>query len=382
MERTEDMSHTIQQRIRLRREAFGASIDQMAIWADLPSNRWREIETGDGFTVAELGQLAQALAVDPGCLLRGEEGDPGRTIARFRQAADAVQGCGVSEVRTLALAAELGRIGGDLYRLLGRGLTLSKVRQILPIDDCSEPWKIGYRLGAAARHRLKIPGGPIMNLQIALEGFSVHIATLAFSQSSVDAASLMEGGALPMILLNQASPRVQSTLPRRTTLAHELCHLLHDAGEHDLAAELSGKESSVDDLVEQRARAFAPAFLAPPDEVRHWFRSGRGMRWREPRQKILALARRWGLSWQGAVWHAKNCGLIQAATADRLVSDPGIVQDWQTDFEQARVAASSVSEVDLEVTELCRGRLAQVVREAHELGVISHGRAVEILTWG
>ena len=39
---------------------------------------------------------------------------------------------------------------------------------------------------------------------------------------------------------------------------------------------IGGLPGARDDAVEKRARAFAPAFLAPPDEVRHWFRSGGG----------------------------------------------------------------------------------------------------------
>ncbi len=375
------MSQTIQQRILRRREDLSASIDEVVGWAELSPARWQAIEAGDSLSVAELGRVALALAVDPGTFLRGEESSPRRSVARFRQAASSFPGRRVVETRTLALAAELGRIGGGLHRLLGRELPLSGIRKTEPVSDREEPWRQGYRLGAAARQSLRIPRGPIVNLQMTLEGLGIHISTLRFSQLALFAASLMEEGAMPIILLNEGSPRVESILPRRSTIAHELCHLLHDAGEHDLETRLSGKESPLDDAVERRARAFAPAFLAPRDEVQHWFRSGEGKRWRDPHGKVLALARRWGLSWEGAVWHAKNCRLIQAATVERLRADVGVEQDWQESFERAGCPAD-LSKDGIKISPLCRGRLAETVLEAYEAGAISEGRKREILTWG
>lgn len=375
------MNQTIQQRIRQRREAFGASTHDMARWARLPVERWRAIEAGESLSVAELGQLARVLAVDPGTFLRGEEGSPRRSVARFRQAAVSIPGLRTLETRTLALAAELGRIGGGLHHLLARPLPLSGIRETVPVSEREEPWKQGYRLGAAARRGLGIPVGPIADLRTTLEGLGIHIASLPFSQSAIDAASLMEDGAMPIVLLNQGSPRVEPVLPRRATMAHELCHLLHDAGEHDLETRLSGQEDSLDPI-EQRARAFAPAFLAPTDEVQHWFRSGDGKRLRDPRSKVLALAKRWGLSWGGAVWHAQNCRLIQPVTAKRLVADAGMQQDWHEDFERMEDRRSSLFMDGFEISPLCRGRVARIVQEAYEAGAISQGRAREILSWG
>lgn len=376
------MTQTIQQRIRRRRKDFGASIGEMAKWATLPVERWKAIEAGESLSVAELGQVAKALAVDPGTFLRGEERNARRSVARFRQAADSIPGRRTLESRTLALAAELGRIGGGLYRLLGKPLPLSEIRQTAPVAKTEEPWRQGYRLGEAARRSLGIPVGPIVNLQTTLEGLGVHVATLDFSEPVVDAASLMEDGAMPIILLNQSSPRIEPSLPRRAAMTHELCHLLHDAGEQNLETRLSGYDPSLDDGVEQRARAFAPAFLAPRDEVRHWFGSGGGKRLTHPQSKVRALAKRWGLSWGGAVWHAKNCRLIPAAAVEGLKKE-GVQQDWQADFERRQEHRSERLAIEgMKLGSLCMGHLAELVVEAYEAGVISRGRAREISVWG
>ncbi len=377
------MSESIQQRIVQRRQEFGATVGDMASWASLPEERWRAIESGEALSVVELGRVARALAVDSGTLLRGEEVSARRSVARFRQAVVSVPARSrTEETRTLALAAELGRIGGGLHRLLARALALSEIRQTMPISEREEPWEQGYRLGAMARDLLKIPVGPIADLRATLERLGTHIATLPFSGPEIDAASLMEEGSMPILLLNQNSPRVSRTLPRRATMAHELCHLLHDAGEQELETRLSYKEDSSEGSVEQRARAFAPAFLAPPDEVRHWFRSGGGKHRAESRDKVLTLANRWGLSWRGATWHAKNCNLIPSSTAEFLIADGGPPQVWQGDFEQQEARRDQVSLEGIETSLLCRGRLAEIVVEAYEAGAISRGRAREILTWG
>jgi Zn-dependent peptidase ImmA (M78 family) len=164
-------------------------------------------------------------------------------------------------------------------------------------------------------------------------------------------------------------------------MAHELCHLLHDAGEQDLETRLSGNDSSFDDLVEKRARAFAPSFLAPRDEVRLWFDQGGGKHLSASRNKVLALARRWGLSWQGAVWHAKNCDLISPAKAESLQSEAER-QEWQDDFERRQPPPGHPTTIaGTAISSLCRGKLSDLVLEALEAGAISRGRALEIVTW-
>lgn len=389
----------IQNRIRERRQDFGASVEAMASWARLSAERWRAIENGDALNAAELGKVARALAVDPGILLRGEERSPRRSVVRFRSAAPPTVGPTPHDSRTLALAAELGRIGGGLCRLLGRPHPLEGQRRPEPITDGEEPWRQGYRLAEVDRRALGPPTGPIPDLGSALENLGVHTALVPFSEPSIDAASLMEEGAVPILLLNSRSLRIARTLPRRAAMGHELCHLLHDVGEHDLETQMSRSSGEeLDDGIEQRARAYAPAFLAPRDEVRHWFRVAGGQRFRRAEAKVEALAKRWGLSRQGAVWHAKNCGIITSATAELLAREPRAEiasesgpateessesrADWQDEFEASHSTRSHFSLEGMPTSKLCEGHIADLVGMALEAGAISEGRAREILGWG
>lgn len=375
------MKSSIQQRIRERREAFGASIADMARLAGLPAKRWAEIEAGGTFGVVDLGPICKALAVDSGALLRGEEKDPRRSVARFRQVSP-LSSNSLLELRTLALAAELGRIGGALYTHLGRPLPWNEMRQNLPVDPRLEPWRHGYALSVWARRLLRVPDGPIYNLQQTLELAGVHVTTVRFSGPEIDAASLLEPGAMPVLLLNRESPRVGQVLARRAAMSHELCHLLFDAGEGQLETRISRNEGDMieEDPTEQRARAFAPAFLAPPAEVRSYFRNGGGHTITDAEKRVATIARRWGLSWIGAVWHAQNCRLIHATTAKAFAAAKGPRPDWQNHFERETVKPS-LSE-DLVPTDLTFGHLANLANEALEEGHISAGRAREILDWG
>src|SRR5208337_1305216 len=100
----------------------------------------------------------------------------------------------------------------------------------------------------------------------------------------------------------KSSSRVKYPLSRRAILAHEMCHLLYDGGERDLT--IVSREEGLDASgTERRANGFAPNFLAPKDWVRSNGKNAKAI--------VTELAEQWGLSLEGAAWHAKNLGLIQ-----------------------------------------------------------------------
>ncbi len=308
-------------------------------------------------------------------------------MARFRSAAG--RDLAPSDRRALALASELGRIGGQLRRLLGREAAIESLRRPKAVAHEPAPWKQGYRLGEAARKACPRPSGPIVDLESLLRDLGVGIAWIEFSDLDLEAASLWEPGTVPLILLNSSARHALRALPRRAAMAHELCHLLHDSGENDLTTHLSWHEEQHQHAaaVEQRARAFSPAFLAPKDEVRHWFRAGPGRNVRQPRSKVRRLAKHWGLSFFGAIWHAKNCRIIQSKTAEHLKVDPvsSERQEWANGFETNRTASSGsvlLNKTEIQVSPLARGSIAELTVAAAESGMISEGRAREILTWG
>lgn len=374
-------------RLSQRREEMMASPAQVAEWSGLPEERVSQIEAGDSMAAWEFEELSRALAVDSGILTRGEARSPRRSLARFRTAAGQTV-LEASDLRLLALGAEAGRIGGFLARELSVPIRLADTRRPQPVQENEPPWKQGYRLGEAARGRLVPRSGPIPDLERVLEELGIHVARVTFQDDELEAASFWETGAMPVVLIHRTSSAAQSSLSRRALLAHELCHLLHDSGEQDLTTQLTWGEGAAgwNEDVEQRARAFAPAFLAPRDEVRHWFRAGEGRSIRDPAAKVKALAKRWGFSLDGAVWHAKNCRIIGASDARHLVVELSRDRhDWEQDFESGRPADECwnphrLGDVEV-VSPIFAGQIGRLTEQAAASGIISEGRAREILSW-
>ena len=272
--------------------------------ARIEPSRLAAIEGGASLSATELIALADALGVSAAALLGTERADSRRSAARFR-APYGLEKISSADARTLARAAEAGRIHAFLWEKLGRPASpVTAARRVTAIKARPAPWRQGYDLGEAARRKLSPREEPIASMQGWLESVGVLVLELTLEATDVEAASLAEAGASPVIVLNRAVDRVRYTPARRAILAHELCHLLHDAnGERDLLTVVSRQNDASD--VEQRANAFAPAFLAPGA----WVGTPGGT----PRRIAASVAQRWGLSFEGAAWHAKNLDLISEA---------------------------------------------------------------------
>ena len=156
--------------------------------------------------------------------------------------------------------------------MLNHPITFGNHRKVQTIPSGMDSWEHGYELGAAANSTIAEGSCPISHLEQLLNENQIHVARVEFRTEGIEAASVWEQGAVPVILLNSRSSRVGYSLSRRAILAHELCHLLHDAGEADLTTRVTLAETpnSFEDRIEQRARAFAPAFLAPQVRVMEW----------------------------------------------------------------------------------------------------------------
>lgn len=369
-------------RIFRRAERFGFDRETVARHSGLEAARVEAIEQGERMTVREFERICLALAVEPSAVYSGQDGDPRRSPTRFRTAADS-QGLDARDVRLLALAAVQGRALAELLRLLGREVRITAHRSVIA-PATRRGWSEGYRLGEAAREALtEDSGSPLANVEHTLNALGVHVARVDFSVESVDAASVWEPGAVPVVLLNTRSGRMSHPGAERAALAHELCHLLHDGGEHDLTTQVSaGRAGSGNfaDRVEVRARAFAPAFLAPRAAVRAWAKSSAN---RRSEGLVRNLGEHWGLSFEGAAWHAKNCGVISAEEGARLANlsrKPRVALDG---FERQAVPTPlrMISEGLPEApSSLWDGLATMIVLEAFEAAHISEGRAAELVS--
>ena len=360
--------------VRRLRETYGFDVVDLARHSALPPSRIRDIESGSPFSTAELAQLAGALAVDPAYLHAGKIEETQRTVARFR-APIGLNNIDGSDARLLARAAEAGEICAELRTLLEKGGSpIAAYRKPVGVTNSSEPWRQGYDLGSSARKNLLPTQGALTSVQQSLEDLGVHVAFVHFEAEGIEAASLFEPGSSPVILLNKSSSRVQYPLSRRAILAHEMCHLLHDGGERDLTI-ISREEGLDASGTEKRANGFAPNFLAPKDWIQSVPSQGGNAN-----AIVTGLAEKWGLSLEGAAWHAKNLGLIQESKVKQFRSN-ALRPGFETQFEPElpRTPPDLVG-VEGEPTDLARGYLSELAIVAAEEGAISKARASEIVS--
>lgn len=375
--------------LRERRTRLGLSTQQVAALAGLSVAAVEAAEQpGARLGLVVVHALGDALAFDPAALLRGEPlGDPRRLPGWFRSH-DPADDLAVSpnDARLFARAAELGEVGGFLWRALERDRPrFDELRAPKPRGSSDDPWREGYELGERARLRMtpsSAPHEPMRSIQASVEQLGIHVALVEFESTTREAVSIYRHDTLPVILLNTNVSRVRHSLSRRAVIGHELCHLLHDSGERPLL-DSDNTSPPLGEDVERRANGFAPAFLAPPSWLRERYQPVPDDD-EQLRTLVAEIAATWGFTGMGAVWHAKNCELIPAAAAERLAHDPAVagLAPADHDFERERTSRWDALGADpVDVTSLCAGLIAELALEAADKGAITINRAHEILGW-
>ena len=137
--------------------------------------------------------------------------------------------------------------------------------------------------------------------QRVLAGLGVTIAEQDLGSHRVDAVACWGAGHGPAVLLNIVGTHAQARAGRRSTLAHELGHLLLDRRRALPVAEVMGGAAPPE--AEQRANAFAAELLLPAEEAGRAFAKGR-----DPATAVRDLTKRFGSSKQIIAWQAIRSG--------------------------------------------------------------------------
>ncbi len=144
----------------------------------------------------------------------------------------------------------------ERLRELARGLSS-------PID-VREPWESGYHLARLVRERLGGDPSQYLDIESLVRALGVDIQEIDLPDAEIRGACIGGPAYAPLILLNRACPDASGLSGRRTTLAHELGHLLFDrAGLRSFARFEGGAAADNDRLIEMRANAFAIELLVP-----------------------------------------------------------------------------------------------------------------------
>jgi Zn-dependent peptidase ImmA (M78 family) len=133
-------------------------------------------------------------------------------------------------------------------------LEVGDVRQLSPGEQ-------GSRLGEKACELLGGDGGGWVDVDWVVKNLDIAVSEIELSDDAVRAVSIFGPTQRPHIFSNSRTWWGQSSGVRRFTLTHELCHLLFDREYGDELAIATGPWAPV--AIEQRANAFAAAFLMP-----------------------------------------------------------------------------------------------------------------------
>lgn len=327
-------------------------------------------------STAKLDRIATALGLDALALLDGRLVRRPNATAFFRHSR--VPDFHDQDTAALVAALEAGR-------------ALVEVGKILPgpasLRGQFEPRAVGpvpYEDGYLAARRVRVAAGnaaePITDLRRILEErFDVAVCGSRLVTHQVLAVTVKDVAGAAAVLVNTA--QLVSPLAARVTLAHELGHALldHAAGEigYVVDIDLLNERRAVDEG-EQRARAFAAEMLMPMLGLRKEFG--------DPLQ-IDTLARATEL-----VEAARSCFVTPIELAvNHLMNHGYLLRDDDFRLEligtlraQQKPAESqpSASPAD-DLVELGQSRaLLERVRKAHELMLITDGRARELLGLG
>lgn len=186
-----------------------------------------------------------------------------------------------------------------------------------PLDDSVQPGAHGYDL---AEDLLEHAPGLLVDTAIDIGGFlskyGVSIVDIELADQGVRAVSFAGARHRATILINSAWDGNQRNSVRRFTMAHELCHLLHDRTYGAQLAVASGPSAPL--ALEQRANAFAAMLLMPPAVLR---RIDSSVPLNEATRESLApVATRLGVPLSSLREHLYNVGIIDEIARGRLRS--------------------------------------------------------------
>jgi hypothetical protein len=182
------------------------------------------------------------------------------------------------------------------------GLATEAVRRV-GIVKAKRPFVQGYALAEWFR---AIPGivtdeGRVDPERI-LKSLSVDVSVDDLGWTDIDAVACWSPDHGPAVRVNSGGRHAQGEAGRRTTIAHELCHLLSDRAASLPLAEVLGGRTPV--VPEQRANAFAAELLLPRSIAGAAFPNGSAVE-----KQTESLKDRYGVSAEVVAWQALRSGL-------------------------------------------------------------------------
>ena len=369
--------------LRSRRQALNLSHEEVARAAALSSASVVQCAESapSQVPIRDIEQIAMVLGLDERWVaFRSDSGGDEGLAYRLRTLSAAGPRSAVpltSRTATLfAEAASIIRVQLRLQRWLG---IETERESFAPSNDYGSPmtpaWRVGYRLAEDARRTLGLDESPIASMRALVEDrLGIPVVQVDLRQNIAGATVVTEdedGGEARGVILNASGANANVWI-RRATLAHELGHLLFDPNERlqNVRVDPYG-QSEADpqsheletDYVEQRANAFAIAFLAPLEAVRRMVSSP------PSNESVVDVMHTYGLSHTAARYHVRNAHFgeydVPASGAGQVPSDELTAAENLT-LDYFPLQGTSIQR---------RGKFAALVTQAVEEGYISKDTA-------
>ena len=366
----------IEQALRQQREALGVTPGQLASAAGVPVATVKRAEQdADQVDLRELERLSWVLGLDPAKLSVDQRAgaDPALGVRlRLLEGPDApATGARLSPPSVLRFseAASIIRAQLQLQRWLGAGDDAPHFEPSHDYGEHDHAWRAGYRLAEWTRQRLGLGLEPIESMRHLVE-HRLGIPIIQVALPTRIAGATISSHGRRGIVLNTAGANSNVWI-RRTTMAHELAHILFDPEQqlsnvrvdsYDEVARNAEHGAPSPDRVEQRANAFAVEFLAPREAVKKIVPS--------PAQvstaSIERVMSRFGIGRAAARFHVGNAWWGQAELpSDRDIrAEPTDEQRSAEDFTLDYFQPQSTPEQR-------RGRFAVLTAEAIDAGLIT-----------
>jgi Zn-dependent peptidase ImmA (M78 family)/transcriptional regulator with XRE-family HTH domain len=324
--------------VRQERAARGISLAQLASAVNVRAERLEALEQGrPSVEISELDRLAGELGLDPVALADGQRVE-GASAAVFLRHRSSFQDFNPADADVFAWALSQGKA---LFSLSSEDVK-ARVARLAPEEvrkgPDHAPAKHGHELARRVRDLLGSPMDPLGDMRAFLEeqfGIAVLQASLATTTLPAAATRAMGQQGAAVVLNASDEDRRKNPLLDRVHLAHELCHILFDPKENgvQLVLEVEGLE----DLHEQRARAFAAELLVPSAALPEALQGRRLVTNASARQAAIRIRELFQVPWELTIQQLRNHDWLAEGLADELLEGgPGAYQKRSTSLPAPR----------------------------------------------
>lgn len=213
----------------------------------------------------------------------------------------------VTSLRDLLISAARGDTAGPITELIENA----------PLNG--KPWQDGYDLADDLLDTLEDDGiSNISDGHVSVaefcSNFGIEVTDKQLETNTVRGVALAGVGLKPIIVVNESNIYNQNEKSRRFTVAHELCHILHDQSRARKLAHISGPWASP--AIEQRANAFAAWLLMPRRLLVEQFHANKNL----DTERLHGVADMLQVTDTALIWHLYNLGFIDEYQRELLLT--------------------------------------------------------------